>query len=460
MPPPLADAARDAAVRTLARQSRQYPELDPHAMEHVEERGGLSPLDLALAHAIHDAAARRWLTLRYLLQACLTQPFDELEGRVKGVLLAGAAQLVLLDRVPAHAAINHAVEWSKLVIRPGAGALVNAVLRKVARLAPEETARSMEPLIPTVVEGAAEWPRDRLPLGDGSWRVLAAEMLPEDLAERIAISTSVPRWLVDGWRGRLGGGAARELALHAVAEAPVVVNVAHARHLPPGLTPHDEPGRAVFDGPRHELVALLRSRDDLWVQDAASAGAVESIADLRPTMIIDVCAGRGTKTRQLARVFPQARIAASDADDRRLEALRRAFAGHPRVSVAGLRATMRGNIGKADLVLLDVPCSNTGVLARRAEARYRADAVHLESLTGVQRQIIADSIPLLAPGGRILYSTCSMEPEENQQQAAWAGKWHKLVARRERMVMPRGLPGGLPREYTDGAYSVLLESGG
>lgn len=429
-------------------------------MEHVEERAGLSPLDLALAYAVHDAAVRRWLTLRFLLQACLTQPFDELEGRVKGVLLAGAAQLVLLDRVPAHAAINHAVEWSKLVIRPGAGALVNAVLRKVARLAPEELARSREPSIPAVADGAAELPRDRLPLGDGSWRMLAAEILPEDPSERIMMSTSVPRWLVDRWRGRLGAGAARALALHAVAEAPMVLNTSHARHLPTGLGAHDEPGRAVFDGPRHELVALLRSRDDLWVQDAASAGAVESIADLRPAVIIDVCAGRGTKTRQLARVFPQAQIAATDADDRRLESLRRTFAGHPRVSVAGLRATMRGNIGRADLVLLDVPCSNTGVLARRTEARYRADAAHLESLTGVQRQIIADSIPLLAPGGRILYSTCSIEPEENQQQAAWAGKWHKLVARRERVVMPRGLPGGLPREYTDGAYSVLLESGG
>lgn len=446
-------------MRTLARQARLYPELDPHAMELVDARADLSPVDLALAHAIHDAAVRRFLSLRFLLQACLTQPFDELEARVRGVLLAGAAQLALLDRVPAHAAINHAVEWAKVVVRPGAGALVNAVLRKVAQLAPEGVPRAAEPPLGAVADGRADLPRDRLPLGDGLWRALAAPLLPEDAAERLAVSTSLPRWLVDRWSARLGAPAARALALHALAEPPVVLNTAHAGAPVRGASPHAEPGRAVFEGARHELVALLRARADVWVQDAASAGAVESIADLRPALVIDLCAGRGTKTRQLAAAFPGARVCATDADERRLDALRSAFAGHERVSVAGVRATIRANIGKADLVLLDVPCSNTGVLARRPEARYRADGAHLRSLVDLQRQIVADSIPLLAEGGRILYATCSIEPEENHGMAEWAAKWHGFVPRRERLELPRGLPGGPAAHYRDGGYSVLLERG-
>lgn len=427
-------------------------------MEEARERSGsgdkLSPLDLALAHAIHDHAVRRWLTLRFLLQACLTQPFDELEARVKGVLLAGAAQIVLLDRVPAHAAINHAVEWAKVVVRPGAGALVNAVLRKLVRLAPEEDRHAPGP--PGEV---AEFPSDQLPLADGSWRKLAAAVLPADPAERLSVSTSIPRWLLDRWIGREGERAARGLALHGLIDAPVTLNVAHKSAIVPNSVPHDRPGRAVFTGTFTQLHELLATRHDVWPQDDASAGAVESLAGLKPKVVLDMCAGRGTKTRQLAQVFPNAQIAATDADDRRLEMLRKVFAGHGRVSVAGMRATTRGHVGKADLIVLDVPCSNTGVLARRPEARYRADAEHLRSLVDIQRQIIADAIPLLAPGGRVLYATCSIEPEENHQQAQWAAKWHKFGISRERKSMPTGTPGGPATAYADGAYSVLLEPG-
>jgi len=456
--PPLGDAARHLAVRTLARQARLFPELDLHAMEEARERSitkdVLSPLDLALAYAIHDHAVRRWLTLRFLLQACLTQPFDELEARVKGVLLAGAAQIVLLDRVPAHGAINHAVEWAKLVVRPGAGALVNAVLRKLVQLAPEED----RTIVGTPGEVGA-MPGDRLPMSDGSWRRLAAEVLPEDPAERLSIATSIPRWLLDRWSSREGDRVARGLALHGLIEAPVTLNVAYRKTIVPYSVPHDRPGRAVFTGNFTLLHETLVSRHDIWAQDDSSAGAVESLAGLKPRVILDLCAGRGTKTRQLAHMFPEAQIGATDTDDRRLEVLRKTFAEHGRVTVAGMRATTRGHVGKADLIVLDVPCSNTGVLARRPEARYRADAEHLASLVDVQRQIIADSIPLLAPGGKILYATCSLEPEENEQQARWAEKWHRFKAARERKTKPVGAPGGAATAYVDGAYSVLLEPG-
>lgn len=456
--PPLGDAARHLAVRTLARQARLFPELDLHAMEEARERSStkdvLSPLDLALAHAIHDHAVRRWLTLRFLLQACLTQPFDELEARVKGVLLAGAAQIVLLDRVPAHGAINHAVEWAKLVVRPGAGALVNAVLRKLVLLAPEE-----DRYFPAAPGETHTLPADRLPMSDGSWRRLAGDVLPEDPGDRLSIATSIPRWLLDRWADREGDRVARALALHGLIEPPVILNVAHRATIVPNSVPHDRPGRAVFTGNYTMLHEQLASRHDIWAQDDSSAGAIESLAGLKPRVILDLCAGRGTKTRQLAQLFPDAQIGATDTDDRRLEALRKTFAGHGRVTVAGMRATSRGHVGKADLIVLDVPCSNTGVLARRPEARYRADPTHLASLLDVQRQIIADSLTLLAPGGRILYATCSLEPEENQQQAKWAEKWHKFVPTRERKVRPSGAPGSPATAYTDGAYSVLLEPG-
>src|SRR5690606_20253861 len=117
--PPLGDAARDTVFRRLARQAHRFPELDVRPFEPAN----LSTRDAAFAHAIEDVVVRRWLTLEHLLSTHLTQPFGELEPRVRAALLAGSAQLLFLDSVPVHAAINHAVEWAKQRIRPGAGKL-------------------------------------------------------------------------------------------------------------------------------------------------------------------------------------------------------------------------------------------------------------------------------------------------------------------------------------------------
>jgi 16S rRNA (cytosine967-C5)-methyltransferase len=114
--------------------------------------------------------------------------------------------------------------------------------------------------------------------------------------------------------------------------------------------------------------------------------------------------------------------------------------------------------GKADLILLDVPCTNTGVLARRIEAKYRCDDDQLNRLVGIQKQIIADSIALLRsrPRGRILYSTCSLEPEENQAQVDWAARWHTFKVLAFESHAPAGIPGGHASAYSDGSFWALL----
>ena len=456
MPPreaPLGDFARDAAIRSLARQARLYPDFDLLAIDRTVGQLGdrLSPLDAAFTHALYDAAARRWLTLEFLLQSELSQPFSELEPRLRAVMLAGAAQLLLLDRVPAHAAINHAVEWAKRVIRPGAGSMANAVLRKIAALVPGQPARKRDRYTALA---------DELPMPDGSALVLTKPCLPEDPVQRLCVATGHPRALVDHWHKNRSAADVRALCLHTLATPPIVLNVAHASApVPPGLTaPHRTPGHAIFTGAAGTLAELLHSRDDLWVQDSASAQAVNSVADLRPRLILDLCAGQGTKTRQLAAAFPDAQIVATDIDRTRLATLGRVFAGSARVQIAPLKDVRVQNLGKADLILLDVPCSNTGVLARRPEARYRFDAAHLDSLVSVQKQIIADSIALLAehPRGRILYSTCSLEVEEDRQQTAWIERWHPFAASRVESSTPSGLPGDPESSYSDGAFSALL----
>lgn len=450
--PPLNDAPRDAAFRALAKQCRRFPDLDLRALESILDELSLDSRDRAFVHAIYDSVIRRWITLEYLIQQRLRQEASGLEPKVRAVLLGGAAQILLLDKIPQHAAINHAVEWAKRSVRPGAGGLVNAVLRKIAALRnPDEPHRPKFTGL-----------RDELPMGDGTAIPLTASALPEDPIARLFLSTGIPGTLGERWMRERPEREVRELALHSLLTPPTIINAAHAGAPPPALaclTPHTVPGHWVFSGTRIELVDLLGTRQDLWVQDPASSAGVAGIAELRPHIIADLCAGQGTKTRQLAAVFPDALIFATDIDGARTETLREVFVGHPRVTVIGFGEVRDRLHAHADLILLDVPCSNTGVLARRPEARYRVDPEHLASLTNIQRQTIANAIPLLRerPAGKILYSTCSLEQCENDDQAAWAHKWHGFASVRPRTRLPMGSPGDPPQSLADGSYSVLLD---
>ncbi len=446
------ESAREIVARRLTEQARRFPDLAlaPLQTEGLDER------DAALAHAIQDAVVRRWITLECLLDTALKTPLRSLEPALQAVLLSGAAQVFFLDRVPVHAAINESVELAKRLVRAGAGAVTNAVLRKMAVLRGEGAPEPGSDAVVTL-RGV---PRDRLALSDGRLLALGSAVLPEDEIERLAAATGHPTWLIRRWRAQLGAEAALSLAYHSLCAPPTVLNTAHAAApLPETLAPHAQAGHHVFTGGRGELVQLLDARGDLWVQDAASARAVASVAHLRPAVIIDACAGQGTKTRQLAATFPGARIIASDTDPTRFQTLARGFHGHPRVQVVPARELLERCHGSADLLLLDVPCSNTGVLARRAEARYRCSDEQLQRLTAIQRQIIADTLPLLRAGparGQILYSTCSLDQEENRAIAEWACRWHSFRVLARSATIPQGQPGGEASGYHDGAYSALL----
>lgn len=448
-PPATGDVARDAAFDYIARQADRFPQLDLAPLESPE---GIDPRNVALAYAIVDATIKHWITLVHLVGLRTTQPLAHCQPGVRAALLAGAAQLLLLDRIPAYAAIDHAVEWTKRRVKYSASGVVNAVLRKVAmmKIAADDPASRR-----------AEWTdqRDELPLADGSGLVLLDALLPEDATERLSVSTSHGRALIRAWTTQFGAEKARDLAVHSLADAPTVLHTAGADYLPldrEQLEAHSVAGFQVYKGPRETLAAVLESRRDLWVQDPTSAEAVASIADLKPGMVMDLCAGLGTKCRQLVQTFPQARVVATDTDQRRHRVLSEVFRGHPRVSVVKPKGLVLDYVGQADLVVLDVPCSNTGVLARRPEAKYRFKDFAVDELAQIQRQLIADAIPLLAPGGKILYSTCSLEPKENAAHVAWAKQWHQFSGSRERLTMPRGGPGSRAAEYSDGGYSVLL----
>ena len=266
----------------------------------------------------------------------------------------------------------------------------------------------------------------------------------------------MPPQLIRRWRKRLSRREVIDICQHGLVRPPTILNTRHATTPVPAdaTAPHRYEHHALWTGPHESLAAILRSRTDVWVQDPASSGAVESIASRRPAVIADLCAGQGTKTRQLAATFPNAKIIATDVDRARFAVLRDTFNEHDRVSVVPPRQALADLTGQTDLVLLDVPCSNTGVLGRRVEARYRCTRAALERLTDIQRQLIADSVPLLTPKGAILYATCSVETRENEEITAWAGQWHRFRPDFVRRTLPAA-PSG-QASSVDGSFSTLL----
>ncbi|HYD00608.1 MAG TPA: transcription antitermination factor NusB [Phycisphaerales bacterium] len=418
---PTGDRARDAVMSHLARQVRRFPRLE---LTGPELPVSADPRDAALAHAINDAVVRRWTTLDRLIAKKARKPLASIDSPVRAALLAGAAQVVLLDRVPPHAAVNHAVQWAKLNVNTGSSGFVNAVLHRIVESLGPESASVLLP---------ADWTSSRrtIPLPGGMARLLTEDLMPEEDERRSAVALGLAPSLLAMLRETLGEQAALAVALASLNNAPTVLNVAHAKVAGeiPGTTPHHEPGHALYTGSHAELTRLLKARPDIWAQDAASshtlrhAARVLSEAGVAPTRILDLCAGQGTKTRQLAALFKDAKIVATDTDERRLSILSALFHGSPQVSV--VRSQQVEALAKEtafDLILLDVPCSNTGVLARRPEARHRYTPDAVKELVALQRQIVAHATNLLAltRTAAIVYATCSLDPRENQQQIEWA----------------------------------------
>jgi len=172
-------------------------------------------------------------------------------------------------------------------------------------------------------------------------------------------------------------------------------------------------------------------------------------------LVADVCTGSGAIAIALAKHLPNCRVVATDVDSARREILRASHGEHARITVIDPE-TWTEYSGACDLVVLDVPCSNTGVLARRLEARSRATDEVIGRLTSMQKQIIADALPLCAPGAHLLYTTCSVERAENDAIVDWLMTWHPFDVVERRTILPGGRAGDSAREYRDGGYHALL----
>jgi 16S rRNA (cytosine967-C5)-methyltransferase len=363
---------------------------------HAELTTAVKPSDAALATELAMGVLRWRRQLDFLLERALKKPVERLDLPVVLALQIGAYQLRFLEKIPPRAAVNESVELVKMARKTSAASLVNAVLRKIATQA----------------------------------KAPAKKLLPPDMApaERLGILHSHPTWMVERWLSRLGESQTAAL-LEANNRAPRLSCVLN------DASRHDEVMRGLERaGMRVEPGELLKAafavsggspartdefhRGLISIQDEASQ-AIPLLLAVRPgERVLDLCAAPGGKTSALVRAAGKAGfVVATDRHAHRLRSITTQFKrlGLGDVHLVELDATQplpfRSDF---DRILVDAPCSGTGTLARHPEIRWRLRPEQLLRSREQQSRMLTMALAQLARSGRLVYSTCSIEPEENE----------------------------------------------
>jgi 16S rRNA (cytosine967-C5)-methyltransferase len=394
--------ARVAAYEVLLAVSAGRADL-PGAIERARE-SLRDERDRALATEIAIGVQRWRAALDHLVVQFSKRPIDRLDPEIVEILRLSTYQLLHLTRVPAAAVVDDAVDLARRAGKRSAGGFVNAVLRAVSRK------RSSLPLPPRPTD-----PADR-----------------DSVLEYFSITLSHPRWLAERWYDRFGFETAEQWLHFDNAPAPLTLRANRLR-----LSPEDllarladrevavTPGRfgpdALIVSHGHPLREPGLSGGWFVVQDEASQ-LVALLAGPRPgPRVLDTCASPGGKATAIAAVLQKGgRIVACDVRHRRVDLLRRTVDRTGASAIAVVQADLRCSLpfgSSFDCVMVDAPCSGLGTLRRDPDIRWRRRADDLPTLAAAELRMLGHAADVVAPGGRLIYATCSSEPEENEDVA-------------------------------------------
>ncbi|MGB9076580.1 MAG: transcription antitermination factor NusB [Terracidiphilus sp.] len=376
--------ARKAAFAILLEVERGHAHSDDLLRGKRVDK--LAPADRNLATALVLGVLRWQIRLDEQVRGFLERPKARLDPEVLIALRLGAFQLLHLDRIPAHAAIGESVELAKQAGHTFAARMVNAVLRKMAG------------------------------------------HLHERAGAELAVVEAYPAWMVERWARFFGAETTRAVCAYGQEPPPTTIRIAspevEQELVEAGI--HLDAGkllgvaRRVMAGDVSAAAAFAEGR--VRLQDEGSqlvAEIASACAGERDGSILDACAAPGGKTLILAERNPEARIVACEASPQRLAELQKRLAGFgERVMCRHGNAAELKDENAYDVVLADVPCSGTGTLGRNPEIRHRLRAEDLARQAERQRGILRAALRAVKPGGCAVYSTCSLEPEENEEIVA------------------------------------------
>ncbi len=432
--PPESEGARARAVQVLLR-------IDVGGAYTGKVRQ--SSQGAAFARQVTDlvGGVMRWRRyLDFLLAAQYTGAFARVEPRLKQILRIAAYECHIAGK-PAYAAVSSAVQLAKSMVRPGAGRLVNAVLRGLQRA---------EPLVPDT----------------------------GDVANDLGIRYSHPTWMVARWLERLDLPATRALLMHNNERPWYGLRCNTLRGSPQALQARLTALGVRWKPPAYldDFVRVARIGgigragllDDGWcaVQDEG-AGLVVRLLNPQPgDYVLDLCAAPGGKATYAAtRMQDRGSLLAVDLHEGRLRQVASAARSQQLSSIKTCVADARIlEAAPAMRVLVDVPCTGTGVLGKRADLRWRRSPEDLERLTDIQDQLMDAAARCVRPGGIMVYSTCSIEPEENGMRVkAFLGRHEAFAVEHAGRYLPGGVVTGdgylqtlPPGHAADGAFAARM----
>ncbi|HUC93409.1 MAG TPA: 16S rRNA (cytosine(967)-C(5))-methyltransferase RsmB [Paenibacillus sp.] len=390
--------AREVALDALVRIEREgaYSNLE---LNRALREAELSRADAGLATELVYGTVQRRRTLDYWLERFVAKGLARLQPWVLALLRMSVYQLVYLDRVPAHAAVNEAVTIAKRRGHAGISGMVNGVLRNVDR-------RRSELTLPERASSAGE----------------------------IALKHSYPDWLVERWAADYGpetaeaicaagneppNGSIRVNRLRAARDA--VLERLKAEGLYAAPSPLSPAGIVAARG--GNLADRTEYRNGEWtVQDESSMLVSEAAAPSPDMTVLDCCAAPGGKTTHLAELMGDRGTVWSNDIHPHKEKLIAAQA--ERLGLSCIRTTVGDAAGlpekhaeaSMDLVLLDAPCSGFGVIRRKPEIKWTKSPEDVDAIAALQKRLLEAAARLVKPGGTLVYSTCTIERRENERQ--------------------------------------------
>lgn len=449
---PAASPARRAAWEILL-ELRRNPRSHSDQLLRSPAVNRLSPTDRNLTTALVMGVLRWGIELDRQIADAAGQRTEPLDDEVEVAVELGALQLWFFDRIPAHAAIFESVELVKGSKSARAAGLANAVLRKLQRLPPPDPERSR----------------------------------PNSAAD-IARAWAHPKWLVERWVDAYGAVAAARICRYNQFPPPVSIRLpaGASKNLVFEVGVESEPGAIISRAGRIlRGDPLSATGAGLWVQDEGSQliGELAAGCAAHSSAVLDCCAAPGGKLGILAERLPEARFVALDIHAGRLASAKRLLAGRnpgAQIEFHCADAAIYDPGRKFDLVLLDAPCSGTGTLARNPEIRYRLSLDDFQRQQQRQARLLNAALDVLGERGRLVYSTCSLEAEENEQvieQALRKRSGFRLIPARgqvadleEKGILRAGstsllFPEGAPAEFLrtipgihpcDGFFAAIL----
>lgn len=407
---------------------------------------GLTEADARLAHELAAGVLRQRTALDAALEPQVSGELAQVRDDLLEILRLGAYQLLFLERVPRHAAVDTAVTLGRRIAGARVGGFINAVLRRVSEAPSRRGTSSAESQAPSSPSG------------------------PPDDPSALAAEYSHPEWLVRRWVSRFGGEETQRLLKVNNSRPPLVIQPARwsmdaliasleVRAVGWRRAPYDA-GLLVETGRPQDLPGFTAGA--FYVQDPAQALVVRYAGVPEGGLVFDACAAPGGKAIGLsrgARFLVGADIRGPRA--RRLrENLRRA--GGERTGVLVGDAAVPA-VRPVDAVMLDAPCLGTGAFARHPDARWRVTPEALDTLAAQAGRLLRRIAEVVKPGGLLVYATCSLEPEENEVQIEGFLAADRRYRREPAAEMPEELmtPAGdlflLPQRHgTDGAYAARL----